>query len=91
MTRQDEKKMNTLQRRRNQLTKLLMATKVNTAEVMTYQEHLEYEGLYAARTAVITQMNDLAEACCARTIASLRSRKQVMADFVKLQGGNQPA
>lgn len=75
MTPQDQKKMNTLQRRRTQLTELLAATKVNTGEVMTHQEHLEYEGLYAALTAVVTQINDLAADSCWRTIQSIREKK----------------
>lgn len=74
MTHQETKKMNTLQRKRQQLSKLLLSTKVNTGEVMTYQEHCEYEGLYAALMAVVEQMNAIAEASCESTLKALRAR-----------------
>ena len=94
MTEQEMKTMDRLNARRQKLTKLMLETgrpAPDGGRIVNRQEQLEYNSLYDAITAIVTQMNELAEASCARTIASLRSRKQVMADFLKLHGGSQTA
>ncbi|HKW34431.1 MAG TPA: hypothetical protein VJN92_15580 [Candidatus Acidoferrum sp.] len=81
MTPAQQKRYSELISKRNDIFNLMAKTKMGKGEVMTYEEHLEFEALYIESVKVGKQLEAIFE----------EDVKRIRSLFVPLVGGSTPA